>query len=86
MCRNMGEVTLRLWSCGCSLHPPGSRALVYAHLHRCAPTARTQHEAKPWGEGSLGKVRAAGGRRMHAGSAVFVLAGRGGGEAVEVWL
>lgn len=33
MCANMGEVTLRLWSCGCSLHPPGSQTFVYAHLH-----------------------------------------------------
>lgn len=61
--------------CGCSLHPSGSLNFVYAHLHHHASPAPAQHKAKPLGERPLGKVRAAGVRRMHPGSAVFVSRG-----------
>lgn len=75
ICGNMGEVTLWLWSWGafCSPQVHGLSCMPISTIR--PPASPAQPQSKPWGKGTLGKVKAAEGRRMYPGSAVFVSRG-----------
>lgn len=71
-----GEVTLWLWSWGafCSPQVHGLSCMPISTIR--PPPSPAQPQSKPWGKGTLGKVKAAEGRRMYPGSAVFVSRGQ----------
>lgn len=86
MCGNMGEVTLQLWSVGVPSIPQVRGVLCMPistiMLHPPLPSTRPSL----WGRGLWGRSGLQEAGECIQDQLYLSLGGRGGGEAVEVWL